>query len=78
MYKKLVYFGKKYILRQAVRKIFLTCEEKFFLTCDGFFHILSLIKGCEEKKSKNVENRHYPVEKTTIIQEINVVSCSRD
>jgi len=74
LYKKLVIvstiLGKKYILRQAVRKIFLTCEEKFFLTCDGFFHILSLIKGCEEKKSKNVENCYCPVEKTTIIQEI--------
>ena len=35
-----------------------------------FFHTLSLINGYEEKKSKNVENGHYPVEKTMIIQEI--------
>ena len=58
---------KGYVRRSAIVS---TILGKFFLTCDGFFHPLSLIKGSEEKKSKNVENCHYPVEKTTIIQEI--------
>ena len=52
-------------------KFFFTCEEKFFFTCEEkFFHTLSLIKGCEEKKSERLENGYCPVEKTMIIQEI--------
>ena len=51
-------------------KFFFTCEEKFFFTCEEkFFHTLSLIKGCEEKKSERLENGYCPVEKTMIIQE---------
>ena len=45
------HFGEKiYTKASREENFFLTCEEKFFLTCDGFFHTLSLIKGCEEKK----------------------------
>jgi len=42
--------------------VFSSREEKFF-------HTLSLIKGCEEKKSERLENGYCPVEKTMIIQE---------
>ena len=65
------YFGKKYVFTKASREEnFPHMWGKFFLTCDGFFHTLSLIKGCEEKKSECLENGYYPVEKTMIIQEI--------
>ena len=58
-------------------KFFFTCEEKFFFTCEEkFFHTLSLIKGCEEKKSERLENGYCPVEKTMIIQEIGYVPPS--
>ena len=51
--------------------VFSSREEKFFFTCEEkFFHTLSLIKGCEEKKSERLENGYCPVEKTMIIQEI--------
>ena len=40
-----------------------------FLIGIPFFHTLSLIKGCEEKKSERLENGYCPVEKTMIIQE---------
>ena len=73
LYKKLVIvstiLGKKYILRQAVRKINFPHMWWIFPWGKLFFHTLSLIKGCEEKKSKCVENGHYPVEKTRKIQE---------
>ena len=50
--------------------VFSSREEKFFFTCEEkFFHTLSLIKGCEEKKSERLENGYCPVEKTMIIQE---------
>ena len=74
LYKKLVIvstiLGKKYILRQAVRKINFPHMWWIFPWGKLFFHTLSLIKGCEEKKSKCVENGHYPVEKTRKIQEM--------
>jgi hypothetical protein len=41
-----------------------------FLTCDGFFHTLSLIKECEEKKSKCVENGHSKLEITRKIKKM--------
>ena len=50
--------------------VFSSREEKFFFTCEEkIFHTLSLIKGCEEKKSERLENGYCPVEKTMIIQE---------
>ena len=60
-------------------KFFFTCEEKFFFTCEEkFFHTLSLIKGCEEKKSERLENGYCPVEKTMIIQEkLNEALCDK-
>ena len=59
--------------------VFSSREEKFFFTCEEkFFHTLSLIKGCEEKKSERLENGYCPVEKTMIIQEIAIVRVPGD
>ena len=51
------YFGKKYVFTKSSLSKYI------------FFHTLSLIKGCEEKKSERLENGYCPVEKTMIIQE---------
>ena len=69
-YSNRMFFWIIIVFSSREEKFFFTCEEKFFFTCEEkFFHTLSLIKGCEEKKSERLENGYCPVEKTMIIQE---------
>ena len=77
MHKKLVIFSiilrkKNIIFKASVWKI-------NFFTCDGFsvrkiiFFTPSMIRGCEEKKSKCVENGHKKFEITRKIKKRNLV-----
>ena len=72
LYKKLVIvstiLGKKYILRQAVRKNNFPHMWWIFPWGKIIFHTLSLIKGSEEKKRKCVENGHSKLEMTRKIK----------
>ena len=67
--------GKKYILRQAVRKNNFPHMWWIFPWGKKFFHTLSLIKGCEEKKSKCVENNHSKLEITRKIKKMYLEQC---